>query len=153
MSRQPRWLPRRKWIRVVLPLGLVAVLLGGGGLAAFESDTVSSFGEGLMWALSLMTTVGFLGGLPKTVEGKLIAAALMLFGFALLTFVTATVSSLFVREDEAPADERDRTFEAEVLGALQAIQVRLDAIERDAGSPPAIWGQSEPAAGRQDPLD
>jgi hypothetical protein len=60
------------------------VLLGGGGLAAVETETVGSYGEGVLWALSLMTTVGFIGGVPHTIAGKLIAATLMLFGFGLL---------------------------------------------------------------------
>lgn len=77
-----------------------------------------------------MTTVGFVGGLPHAVGGKLIAAGLMLCGFGLLAMTTAAVSSLFVREDETPDDEREQAFEVEVLKELRALRTRLDSLEK-----------------------
>jgi voltage-gated potassium channel len=120
----------RRWIRFVVPFGVLALLLGGGGLAALESETVHGYGEGLLWALSLMTTVGFVGGQPHTVAGKLIAAGLMLSGFALLTLTTASISSLFVKEDLEPRGERELTFEGELLRELRNIHTRLDDLEK-----------------------
>lgn len=108
----------------------MTVLLGGGGLAALETETVGNYGDGVLWALSLMTTVGFVGGLPHTVAGKLIAAALMLFGFSLLAMTTAAVSSLFVREDEAPEELREEAIEQEILRELRALHARLDDLEQ-----------------------
>jgi voltage-gated potassium channel len=113
-----------------VPFGVLALLLGGGGLAALESETVHGYGEGLLWALSLMTTVGFVGGQPHTVAGKLIAAGLMLSGFALLTLTTASISSLFVKEDLEPRGERELTFEGELLRELRNIHTRLDDLEK-----------------------
>jgi len=108
----------------------VAVLLGGGGLAAIETETVGDYGDGVLWALSLMTTVGFVGGVPHTVAGKLIAAVLMLCGFGLLALTTAAVSSLFVREDEAPEEHREQAIEREILRELRALHARLDDLEK-----------------------
>jgi len=107
----------------------MAVLLGGGGLAAIETQTVGDYGDGLLWALSLMTTVGFVGGLPHTVAGKVIAAGLMLCGFGLLAMTTAAVSSLFIRDDEVPEEQREQAFETEVLRELRALHARLDDLE------------------------
>ena len=121
---------RRRWLRFAAPLAAVVVLLGGGGLAAIETQTVGDYGDGVLWALSLMTTVGFFGGLPQTVAGKLIAASLMLCGFGLLALTTAAVSSVFVKEDEAPEEQREQTFEAEVLRELRALHTRLDDLEK-----------------------
>ncbi len=120
---------RRRWLRVAAPLAAVAVLLGGGGLAAIEAQSVRDYGDGVLWALSLMTTVGFVGGLPQTVAGKLIAASLMLCGFGLLAMTTAAVSSVFVKEDEAPEERREQAFEAAVLRELRALNERLDGLE------------------------
>lgn len=120
----------RRWLRFAAPLAALAVLLGGGALAAIETQTVGDFGDGVLWALSLMTTVGFVGGLPHTVAGKLIAGALMLCGFGLLALTTAAVSSLFVREDEAPEEQREQVFEAEVLQQLRALHARLDDLQK-----------------------
>ena len=54
----------------------------------------------------------------------------MVSGFALLTVTTAAVASLFVREEEQPAEALDRAFEAVVLSRLDEMAHRLDAIER-----------------------
>ena len=113
----------------------LVVLLAGGGFAALEIDVVSSYWEGVWWALSLMTTVGFVGESPETTGGRVLSAALMLSGFALLTFTTAAIASLFVREEEKPAVESERAFEAVVITRLDELSTRLDAIERRLGEP------------------
>ena len=105
------------------------MLLGGGGLAALEAEAASSYWDGVLWSLSLMTTVGFVGGVPTTAGGKAIAAVLMLLGFGFLAMTTAAVASLFVREDEAPVQERERRFELEVLGELRELRSRIDRLE------------------------
>lgn len=107
----------------------VVVALGGGGLAALESDTVGSYWEGLWWALSLMTTVGFIGGAPQSDAGRLVSALLMLSGFGLLTLTTAAVATLFVAEEEEEGDASARAFEASATVALQDLTGRLEAIE------------------------
>ena len=120
---------RAQWFRFALPLGVVVVLLGGGGLAALEAEAANSYWDGVLWSLSLMTTVGFVGGVPTTAGGKAIAAVLMLLGFGFLAMTTAAVASLFVREDEAPVQERERRFELEVLGELRELRSRIDRLE------------------------
>jgi Ion channel len=130
MARRRRSL-RARWLRLVVPLGAVAVLLGGGGLAAFEAEAARTYGDGVLWSLSLMTTVGFVGGVPTTVGGKIIAAVLMLLGFSFLAMTTAAVASLFVREDEAPFEAREGAYEREVLEELRELHARLD--QMDAG--------------------
>ena len=120
---------RAQWFRFALPLGVVVVLLGGGGLAALEAEAANSYWDGVLWSLSLMTTVGFVGGVPTTAGGKAIAAVLMLLGFGFLAMTTAAVASLFVREDEAPVQERERRFELEVLRELRELRSRIDRLE------------------------
>lgn len=107
------------------------MLLGGGGLAAFEAEAARTYWDGVLWSLSLMTTVGFVGGAPTTAGGKAIAAVLMLLGFGFLAMTTAAVASLFVREDEAPVEEKERAFERQVLEELRALRSRLDRLEGD----------------------
>ncbi len=118
----------RSSLRYLIPGAAIAVLLGGGALAALETDTVESYWEGTWWALSLMTTVGFVGGIPHTVAGKLASAVLMVFGFVLLAMTTAAIASLFVREDEEPEEQLERTFEREVLEQLGDLRAQLEQI-------------------------
>lgn len=120
----------RPRLRYLAPGVVVIVVLAGGGFAALETDTVSSFGDGVWWALSLVTTVGFIGESPTTTAGKLLAGLLMIVGFGLLSLVTAAVASLFVREDGAPFERRETAFEVSVMHELHALNQRLDHLER-----------------------
>jgi voltage-gated potassium channel len=112
------------------------VLLAGGAFAAVETDTVSTYWQGVWWALGLMTTVGFVGGSPTSAAGHALAASLMVLGFVLLAVTTASVASLFVSREEAPQEVRDRAFEREALAELRAQADRLERLERrlDEGS-------------------
>jgi hypothetical protein len=142
-------------ITVLLALGAVIVLLGGGGLAALESDTVSTYWDGVWWALSLMTTVGFIGERPETVGGRVLSAVLMISGFALMTLTTAAIASLFVREEEAPDRFQEHAFEQCVLDRFDELDARLTSIEQALpvqGRTSATVGGDEPAdAGNADP--
>jgi Ion channel len=128
MDRSKRPL-RTQWLRLVVPFGAVVVLLGGGGLAAFEAEAAPTYWDGVLWSLSLMTTVGFVGGVPATAGGKIIAAVLMLLGFGFLAMTTAAVASMFVRQDEAPFEKQERAYEREILKELRELRSELDQIE------------------------
>ena len=125
---RPRAGPRAavKYLLVIAPL---VVLLAAAGFATLERDAVSSYWEGLWWALSLMTTVGFVGETPETTAGRIVSAILMLSGFAVLTLATAAIASMFVREEEAPEEQREREFERVAIERLEDLAVRLEAIE------------------------
>ncbi len=132
-SRSRRLRPR---ISVFLILGALAVVIAGAGFAALESRTVSSYWDGLWWALSLITTVGFVGEVPETTGGQILSAAVMLMGFAMLTVTTAAVASLFVREEEEPEEAREREFEDRLAHQLDEITRRLEVIEQALTQPP-----------------
>ena len=119
----------RRRLVVYLTVSCFIVLLAGGGLAAFESRQVSSYGEGLWWALSLMSTVGFVGDAPESLVGRLASSVLMVSGFALMALVTAAIASLFVIEGQEPEEEAVRLFDAQALGLLADISQRLGVIE------------------------
>ena len=121
----------RPGLRHMLPLAGVVVLLSGGGLAALEADTVSSFGDGVWWALALGTTVGFTDPVPVSTGGRVLSGVMMVLGFVLLAMTTAAVTSLFVREEATPAQRRETGFEREALEELRALRERLDAIDGD----------------------
>jgi hypothetical protein len=121
---------RRSFVLPGVVVALAALAVGAGGAAAFESDTVGSYWEGLWWALSLMTTVGFVEGPPASVGGAITSAVLMVAGFLLLSLISAALASLFVREDEEPAEQREEALEQQVLDRLAVIERRIEAMER-----------------------
>ncbi len=131
-------LAARRRLRYLVPGAAIVVLLAGGGFAALETDTVESYWEGVWWALSLMTTVGFANGTPQTVLGKALSGLIMVLGYLLLALTAAGFASLFVREDEAPEESREHAFEEQALAELRRLNARLELIE--SRFPPADRG-------------
>jgi hypothetical protein len=119
----------RRRIVNYLVFAAFVVLLAGGGFAAFESRQVSTYWEGLWWALSLMSTVGFVGEAPESLLGRILSSVLMVSGFAMMALVTAAISSLFVREEQEPDEQAEELFEAQALKLLADLARRLEAIE------------------------
>lgn len=134
----------RRRLTSYLVLSSALLLLAGGAFAAFESRQVSNFAEGVWWALSLLTGGGFVGGEPTSLEGRLVAAVLMISGFALIALVTAAVSSLFVREEQLPEEEAEEAFETRALALLTELSARLAALETASRRPPPYDAQDPP---------
>ena len=64
---------------------------------AVESSNIKDFGDGLWWAISTVTTVGYGDYFPTTTEGKFIAVMLMVMGISLVGVITASVAAWFVK--------------------------------------------------------
>ena len=62
-----------------------------------EGSNIKTFGDGLWWAVTTVTTVGYGDRFPTTTEGRILAVMLMLVGISLVGVVTASVASWFVR--------------------------------------------------------
>jgi voltage-gated potassium channel len=108
-----------KWAAALV--GLVA-LAGGAAFAGVEHTSTS---QGLWWAATTMTTVGYGDVAPTTGAGKVIAVCVMLVGIAFVAFLTAAVAQRFVAQIEEPKPE----WEHDVLSELREIKTRLLAIE------------------------
>lgn len=61
-------------------------------------STIHNYGDGLWWAIVTVTTVGYGDKVPVTGGGKFVAVALMLTGIGLVGFLTASVASFFVQQ-------------------------------------------------------
>jgi hypothetical protein len=114
---------------------VLVVIVAAAAAAAIESRTVSSFGRGLWWSISLITTVGFIGEPPETTMGAALSAVLMVLGFLLLAMVSASLAALFVREEERPHDDVEEAADRAILETLQRIERRLAILEERLGPP------------------
>ncbi len=94
-------------------IGLAVVAVGLGSVAMLDVErgdpkaNITTFGDALWWATSTVTTVGYGDRFPVTLEGRLIAFALMLVGISLVGVVTASVAAWLVANVERPADRAD----------------------------------------------
>jgi voltage-gated potassium channel len=86
--------------------------------------TVESIGDAYWWAIVTVTTVGYGDMSPKTTEGRLIAAALMVVGIGVISVFTATLASFFLSTDQ-PSEI------ARLEQRLESIEAKLDALLKD----------------------
>lgn len=92
-----------------------------------------TFGDGVWWAIVTLATVGYGDIVPTTSWGRFLGSIVIVVGVTFLSFLTATVTSLFVSREQ---DERDAQREArrladrqEVLSELRKIEERLSALD------------------------
>jgi voltage-gated potassium channel len=111
-------------LRYVVVLVLLSVVVAGSALAMVDSEDVGSIWDGIWWALTTVTTVGYGDVVPRSVAGRLVAAAVMLIGIGFFALLTAAVAATFVKQDERPDELRAQ---------LDEIVARPDRIERALG--------------------
>ncbi|GAA3819633.1 potassium channel family protein [Cellulomonas soli] len=127
---------------VVYVVAGTSLLVLCGALAVTDAErgapeaNIRNVGDGLWWALSTMTTVGYGDRYPTTTTGRFVAGALMLGGIALLGVVTATLASWLVeRVAEAGESERAATHaQVEALTA-EVRALRAELADRPGQSP------------------
>ena len=64
---------------------------------AVEGSNIKNFGDGLWWAITTVTTVGYGDRYPTTTEGRFLAVVLMFVGISLVGVITASVAAWFVK--------------------------------------------------------
>ena len=64
---------------------------------AVEGSNIKTFSDGLWWAVTTVTTVGYGDRYPTTAEGRLLAVLLMITGISLVGVITASVAAWFVK--------------------------------------------------------
>jgi voltage-gated potassium channel len=116
----------RRGFGYVLALTLVVVLLGAGGMLAFEpADAVeggfTSYADALWWTAMLLTSIGSQFW-PQTDEGRLLCFLLSLYGFAVFGYITASFASFFVGRDAAASD-------GEVAGAEEICALKDEIVQ------------------------
>jgi voltage-gated potassium channel len=69
-----------------------------------ESD-INTFPKALWWTLTTISTVGYGDLYPRTWEGRLVAASLMVGGIALLGVITGMIASWFLERIRATTED------------------------------------------------
>jgi voltage-gated potassium channel len=102
----------------------VTVVVGGRGFASLEGVPVK---DGLYWAMTTMTTVGYGDVVARTDEGRILAAAVMLVGIGFVAVLTGAIAEQFLSTGDAESEAR----ESETLRRLEDVSARLDAIQAE----------------------
>ena len=123
--------------RRVFPfLALVTIVLaiGVGVLVrAIAPGDFDSIGEGIWWAIVTLGTVGYGDVVPSSPWGRVVGGVVIIFGVTFLAFLTATVTSMFVsneqREESLRREALGKERQDELRAAFRRLEERLDAIE------------------------
>jgi voltage-gated potassium channel len=115
---------------VITSVATVVILVGGTVTWLLERDipgsTFGSWGDALWLALTTLTTVGYGDHVPVTVGGRLVAAAVMVTGVAVLGGVAAGVALVVAT---AVARTEEQALEAEAESLEHRLESRLDALD------------------------
>ena len=112
----------------------IVLAIGVGTLArAIAPSDFRSVGEGIWWAIVTLATVGYGDVVPRSPWGRVVGSLVIIFGVTFLAFLTATVTSMFVSNEQREESVRRETLgeerQTELRAAFRRLEARLDAIE------------------------
>lgn len=120
---------------VIVVVTVLVVILGGILMRLVDHEEYPNVWRGMWWALQTVTTVGYGDVTPQKVEGRIVAAFIMLEGVAFLSIVIAAITSIFVaraqrerrQAGQAAAHDHDT---AALHRRFDELQARLDKLEQ-----------------------
>ncbi|NLT04987.1 MAG: two pore domain potassium channel family protein [Solirubrobacterales bacterium] len=110
----------------------MALIAVAGGAAFAELERGQTTTNGIYWAITTMTTVGYGDPQPTTTATKLLAVAVMLVGIGFVAVLTGSFAQRFLASDIAEEEQEVSEIEAvnrEILAELRELRARLDALE------------------------
>jgi voltage-gated potassium channel len=111
---------------------LVALTAVAGGAAFAELEKGQTTANGIYWAVTTMTTVGYGDPHPTNTSTKILAVVVMFVGIGFVAVLTGAIAQRFLAPDIAEEEESQTAIEAtnrEILAELREVRARLEALE------------------------
>jgi voltage-gated potassium channel len=110
-------------LKVAALTAVLTIVLGGIVVASIETTPREPWTawDGIWWAVTTVTTVGYGGLEPETDGGRIIASAIMLVGIGFVALLTAFIADRFIAGQEAKEDQ--------ILTELREIRAKLERLE------------------------
>lgn len=118
------------------------VVFGGAVFAEVEAQQNLTTWDGIWWAMTTVTTVGYGDISPHSDGGRVIAIVIMLVGIGFVALLTAFIADRFINQSKATEAKEDQ-----ILGELRAIRLRLDALEGIDGASPNTMQSEQGGSG------
>jgi voltage-gated potassium channel len=120
----------RRAVRIIATVTVLFTVGGGALMWALDKKDFTSFGEAMWWALQTVTTVGYGDVVPRSTEGRVIAATVMLAGIGFIAVITAAVTATLI---ETARRKRHADEDTAILSRLEQIDARLAGLEASLG--------------------
>lgn len=92
---------------------------------------ILTFGDAVWWAVATITTAGYGDMYPVTTLGRVVAAALMMSGIAVLGVVTASIASWLVQRVEESTGAAVESAERPVIAEVGELAAEVAALRRE----------------------
>jgi voltage-gated potassium channel len=123
-EEQRGWRPRDA-AYLIIAIWLVTVVVFGVLEHLLDKRTFPTVWLAMWWVLQTVTTVGYWDVVPRSTTARLVGSVLVLGGLALISVVTATITSGFVaRVQRARAADAGTTDE--LLREIRELRTRVD---------------------------
>lgn len=100
------------------------VIVGGAIFGVIEHESGVTTWDGVWWAITTVTTVGYGDIAPESDTGRMIGMLIMFVGIGFVALLTAWVADRFINIQMEAEDKEDR-----ILAELRVIRTRLDELE------------------------
>jgi voltage-gated potassium channel len=111
---------------------LVALTAVVGGAVFAELEKGQTTANGIYWAITTMTTVGYGDPEPTNTATKIVAVVVMLVGIGFVAVLTGAIAQRFLAPDIAEEEREFGTVEEtnrQILAELREVRARLEALE------------------------
>lgn len=115
--------------RVVMVAILASVFVGGFVVYLFDRKDFPDLGLAFWWALQTVTTVGYGDIVPTSGFGKVIGAVVMVVSIAILSIITASITSIFVDRTRREREIATGSANENVRDALMALTAQVAELE------------------------
>jgi voltage-gated potassium channel len=99
---------------------VVLVLVGALLMRVFDAETYPTFGGAVWFTLQTVTTVGYGDNNPTSAFGRTVASVVMVVSIALITVITAGITSMLIRALGRDQDAADQRMHFEALARIEA---------------------------------
>ena len=118
---------------LMIAVTVAVVLVGGLVVWVFDARDFPDLGGALWYTLQTVTTVGYGDKVPTEGIGRLVGATVMIVAVALISILTASITSTFVeaaqRRQRAGVEAQERDSAEALHQQLDDVVARLAAIE------------------------
>jgi len=117
-------------LHYILLAALAVITIGASLAVAFERDapdaSIRTLPDGLWWAVTTATTVGYGDVYPRTAAGRGVGVVLMLLGITLFGALTANLAAFFVEDKENEVAAEVRALRQQVEELTQRLNARAE---------------------------